>query len=83
MGSPFSMEKVPEEFAGFVKEKQLQLVNNVLTSAAAGVGVANVAAFLAGDASTDVAVATTKAVFPVFALVALASFLTTFFSKKE
>lgn len=71
------MEKVPEQFQEFVKEKQLQLFNNVLTSAAAGLVLANAVSLIAGDASTAVVLETAKAVFPVFALVALASLLTT------
>jgi len=82
MGSPFSMEKVPEQFQEFVKEKQLQLLNNILTSAAAGVVLANVVSFIAGDASSAVVVETAKALFPVLALVALASLSTVIFTKE-
>jgi len=82
IGSPFSFEKVPAEFQVFVKEKQLQIINNVLTSAVAGVVLANIVSFIAGDASADIALETTKAIFPILALVALASFSTTIFKKK-
>ena len=74
IGSPFSFEKVPEQFQGFVKEKQLQIVNNVLTSAVFGVVVANTASLIiTGDVSTELLVETTKAVVPIFGLVAAAS----------
>ena len=74
IGSPFSFEKVPEQFQGFVKEKQLQILNNVLTSAVFGVVVANTASLIiTGDVSTELLVETTKAVLPIFGLVAAAS----------
>jgi len=76
------MEKVPEQFQGFVKDKQVQLLNNVLTSAAAGLVLSNGVSLIAGAASVDVIVETTKAIFPVFAVVALASFATTFDNKE-
>lgn len=79
VGSPFSFEKVPAQFQGFVREKQLQLVNNVLTSAATGVLFANGAAILSGDASMEVLTATTGAMAPVLALAALASGASTLF----
>jgi len=82
MGSPFSFEKVPEEFQDFIKEKQLQLLNNVVTSAGFGLVLANVVALVAGDASTQVLLETTKAVLPIFALVVVASGVTTL-AKKE
>lgn len=76
------MEKVPEEFQEFVKEKQLQLLNNILTSAVAGVVLANVVSFIAGDASTGVVLETVKSTIPVIALVALTSLLTTIIKKE-
>jgi len=76
------MEKVPEQFQGFVKDKQVQLLNNVLTSAAAGLVLSNGVSLIAGAASVDVVVETTKAIVPVFAVVALASFATTFDNKE-
>lgn len=82
MGSPFAFEKVPAQFRDFVQDKQLQLVNNVLTSAAFGVAAANVVALVAGDASTQVLLDTSKAVLPVFALVIVASALTTLVNKE-
>jgi len=82
MGSPFSFEKVPAQFQDFVKEKQLQLVNNVVTSAAFGVVVANGVSLVAGDASTQVLLDTSKAVLPVFVLVVLASGVTTLVNKE-
>jgi len=87
IGSPFSFEKVPEQFQDFVKEKQLQIVNNVVTSAVFGVVVANTASLLlTGAVSTELLVETTKAVFPIFGLVAVASGATTvvgYFKNKE
>mmetsp|Transcript_24572 Transcript_24572/g.44119 ORF Transcript_24572/g.44119 Transcript_24572/m.44119 type:complete len:83 (+) Transcript_24572:79-327(+) len=82
MGSPFSMEKVPEEFQGFIKEKQLELVNNVATSAVFGVVLANLVSLIAGDASTQVLLETSKAVLPIFALVAVSTGLTTLVKKE-
>lgn len=82
MGSPFSFEKVPEQFQDFMKEKQLQLLNNVVTSAGFGLVLANVVALVAGDASTQVLFETTKAVLPIFVLVVVASGVTTL-AKKE
>lgn len=76
------MEKVPEEFQGFIKEKQLQLVNNVATSAVFGVVLANVVSLIAGDASTQVLLETSKAVLPIFALVTVATGLTTLVNKE-
>ena len=74
IGSPFSFEKVPKQFQGFVKEKQLQILNNVLTSAVFGVVLANTASLIiTGDVSTELLVETTKAVLPIFGLVAAAS----------
>lgn len=82
MGSPFSFEKVPEQFQDFIKEKQLQLLNNVVTSAGLGLVLANVVALVAGDASTQVLLETTKAVLPIFALVVVASGVTTLVKKE-
>jgi len=82
VGSPFSFERVPEQFQDFVKEKQLQIANNVVTSAAFGVAAANVVSLVAGDASTQVLLDTSKAVLPVFVLVVLAIGLTTLVSKE-
>lgn len=82
MGSPFSFEKVPAQFQDFIKEKQLQILNNVVTSAAFGVALANAASLVAGDASAQVLLETSKAVLPVFVLVAVASGLTTLVNKE-
>ena len=49
-----SMSEIPAEFADFVKAKRQQLATNILSSAAAGVVLANVAALFAGDASLAV-----------------------------
>lgn len=82
MGRPFSFETVPPQFRDFVKEKQLQIANNVATSAIFGLAVANAASLVAGEASTQVLLDTSRAVLPVFALVILASGLTTLVNKE-
>lgn len=82
MGRPFAFETVPPQFRAFVKEKQLQIANNVVTSAVFGVAVANAASLLAGDASTQVLLDTSKAVIPVFALVVLASGVATLVNRE-
>ena len=68
-----SMSEIPAEFADFVKAKQLQLLTNVLSSAAAGVVLANVAALFAGDASLAVLGETVQAAVPLIAIAAIAS----------
>jgi len=70
------MEKVPERFGAFVREKQAELLKNVATSAVFGAVVANLVAVLAGEASGEVAEATVRAILPVFALVGVASAFT-------
>jgi len=82
MARPFSMEKVPEQFQGFVKDKQLQLFNNVLTSGVAGLVIANCISLIAGDASTDIVLETTKASLPLLAFTSAAIIGTTI-SKTE
>ena len=78
MNGPFSMDKVPDELLDFVPQKQQQLVTNVVTSAGYGILLANVVSVLVGDGpSFDILFGTTKAVLPIFALVGLASGLTT------
>ena len=72
---PLSMTEIPEEFAEFVSEKQKQLLDNVLTSAAAGVVLANIAALVAGDASMAVLAETLQIQIPLLALTAVASIL--------
>jgi hypothetical protein len=69
------MSDVPKEFAGFVTEKQKELRDNVLTSAAAGVVVANGVALLAGDASLAVVGQTISVQLPLIGLTAVASLL--------
>lgn len=69
---------MPAQFRGFVKQKQVQLANNVATSAVFGVAAANAASLLTGEASAQVLLETSKALLPVFALLALAVGLTTF-----
>jgi len=52
------MEKFAEQFQGFMKEKQDQVLNNVLTSAVPGWVLANGVLFIAGDASIAVGIGT-------------------------
>jgi len=82
MGSPFSFEKVPEQFQDFIKEKQLQILNNVVTSAAFGILLSNVVSLVAGDASTQILLETTKAVLPVFAIGVVSNGIITLVKKK-
>lgn len=72
---PLSMTEIPDEFKEFAEAKQKQLLNNVLTSAAVGVVLANFAALLCGDASGAVLAETLTAQLPLLALTAAASFL--------
>ena len=69
-----SMSEIPAEFADFVKSKQQQLAINVLSSAAAGVVLANLAALFAGDASLVMLGETVRAALPLIALAVIASF---------
>jgi len=82
MGSPFSFEKIPDGFQGFIKEKQLEILNNVVTSAVFGVVLANRVSLIAGDASVQVLVETTKAVLPVFGVGVATSGLIKVFKKE-
>lgn len=70
---PLSMTEIPAEYAGFAREKRRQLLVNVLSSSAAGVGLANCAALVTGDASGAVLVQTIQALLPILVLTALAS----------
>jgi len=81
LGSPFSFEKIPDGFQGFIKEKQLEILNNVVTSAVFGVVLANGVSVVAGDASVQVLVDTTKAVLPIFGLGVVTSGLIRTFKK--
>jgi len=67
------MENVPAEYIGFVQEKQLQILFNVLSSSAAGVAIANAAALLSGDASGAVFAETLQTQLPLLALTGIAS----------
>lgn len=69
------MTEIPAEFASFVAAKKKQLLSNILTSAGAGVVLANVAALVAGDASLGVLGQTVLSQLPLFVLTAVASFL--------
>lgn len=69
-----SMSEIPAEFADFVKTKRQQLAFNVLSSAAAGVVLANLASLFAGDASLAVLSQTVQAQMPLIILTAIVSF---------
>ena len=62
------MSEIPAEFADFVKAKRQQLATNILSSAAAGVVLANVAALFAGDASLAVLGETVQATVPLIVI---------------
>ena len=68
-----SMSEIPAEFADFVKAKRQQLATNILSSAAAGVVLANVAALFAGDASLALLGETVQATVPLIVITAIAS----------
>ena len=53
-----SFSEIPAEFADFVQAKRRQLALNVLSSSAAGVLLANLAALVAGEASVAVLAST-------------------------
>ena len=69
------MSEIPAEFADFVQAKQRQLALNVLTSSAAGVVLANLAALVAGDASLDLLLQTSQLQIPLLLLTLVASIL--------
>lgn len=69
------MSEIPAEFADFVQAKRRQLALNVISSSIAGVGLANVAALVAGDASLALLGQTLQTQVPLIALTAVASFL--------
>ena len=78
MNGPFSMDKVPDELLDFVPQKQQQIVTNVVTSAGFGILLSNFVSILVGEGpSFAILFGTTKAVLPIFALVGIASGLTT------
>ena len=70
-----SFSEVPAEFADFVRAKQRQLAFNMLSSSAAGVVVANLAALAAGDASLEVLAQTSQLQVPLLVLTLIASIL--------
>lgn len=70
-----SFSKIPAEFADFVKAKQQELAWNMLSSSAAGVLIANLAALIAGDASVELLVQTSQAQIPLLILTLVASIL--------
>lgn len=70
-----SMSEIPAEFADFVQTKRRQLALNVISSSAAGVALANLAALVAGDASLALLCQTLQAQIPLIILTAVASIL--------
>jgi len=70
-----SFSKIPAEFVDFVKAKQQELAWNMLSSSAAGVLIANLAALIAGDASVELLVQTSQAQIPLLILTLVASIL--------
>ena len=70
-----SFSEIPAEFAEFVKAKQQQLAFNMLSSSAAGVLGANLAAVVAGDASIELLLQTSQAQVPLLILTLIASVL--------
>ena len=70
-----SFSKIPDEFAEFVRAKQRQLAFNMLSSSAVGVLLANLAALVAGDASTELLLQTSQAQIPLLLLTLVASVL--------
>lgn len=70
-----SFSEIPAEFADFVQAKQRELALNMLTSSAAGVLLANLAALVAGDASLELLVQTCQLQIPLLVLTLVASVL--------
>ena len=70
-----SMSEIPAELADFVQAKRKQLALNVVTSSAAGVLLANLAALFAGEASLAVLGQTLQAQVPLIVLTVAASVL--------
>ena len=77
-----SFSAIPGEFADFVKAKQRELAFNMLSSSAAGVVGANLAALVAGDASIELLVQTSQAQIPLLILTLIASILSGKVEKK-
>jgi len=70
-----SFSEIPAEFAEFVQAKQRELAFNMLSSSAAGVTLASLAALVAGDASVDLLVQLSQAQIPLLFLTLIASIL--------
>ena len=70
-----SFSEIPAEFADFVQAKQRELAFNMLSSSAAGVLLANLAALVAGDASLELLAETSQAQIPLLILTLIASVL--------
>ena len=69
------MSEIPAEFADFVQSKRRELALNVISSSAAGVALANLAALAAGDFSLAVLGQTLQSQIPLILLTAVASFV--------
>ena len=70
-----SFSEIPSEFADFVTSKQQQLAFNMLSSSAAGVVLASLAALVAGDATVQLLVQLCQAQIPLLILTLIASIL--------
>lgn len=70
-----SFSEIPAEFAEFVQAKQRELAFNMLSSSAAGVALASLAALVAGDASVELLVQLSQAQIPLLILTLIASIL--------
>jgi len=70
-----SFSEIPAEFADFVAAKRKELAFNMLSSSAAGVVLANLAALVAGDASLEVLAQTAQLQIPLLILTLIASVL--------
>ena len=70
-----SFSEIPAELSEFVNKKRKELAFNMLSSSAAGVLVANVAALIAGDASVELLVQTSQLQIPLLILTLIVSVL--------
>jgi len=70
-----SFSEIPAEFAEFVQAKQQELAFNMLSSSAAGVVLASLAALVAGDATVQLVVQLCQAQIPLLILTLIASIL--------
>ena len=77
-----SFSEIPAEFEDFVAAKRKELAFNMLSSSAAGVVLANLAALVAGDASLEVLAQTAQLQIPLLILTLIASVLSGKVEKK-